>query len=773
MPETNRREFLKLAGLGAAAGALDSSIAKALAVVADVRTGTIKDVEHIIILMQENNSFDEYFGTLKGVRGYSDPRVARRPNGNPVWLQPAGAQHEAEAAPATTFGGLTAEPVIPPFRLDPLHTPAAHAPGSSPGAPTILGLTYRADLDHGWQLTQQAWNQGRWDSWVLTKTPLTMSYLTRQDIPFHYALADAFTVGDAYYCSLMGPTNPNRCYLWTGCVGNVAPFIQPDGSVNPGGVDGNGRGPVTGAGITVEAGTPQYLRWQTLPEVLQAAGISWKVYQDLAGETFNPDFGGGSSSAAWTSDFVGNYTDNPLLYFKQYAESEKTSPLFQNACTGTRISAATPQPDASQESWLHWAEGLFTRFKQDVQDGSLPKVSWILAPAGYTEHPAWPSNYGAWYLSRILDILTASPEVFSNTAFIVNYDENDGYFDHLVPPTPPQSTTGTDGASTVSTAYEIVTSSSPHGPIGLGVRVPLLVISPWSKGGYVNSEVFDHTSIIRFIEKRFDLPPLANISPWRRAVVGDLTSCFNFANPQAAASELPATSAYLPTAKELNGLQIPAYTPVSPEQVLLGVPRQETGIRPARALPYELNVRAEIARDGLTLHFINTGAATAVFQVRSSDLTHRVRNYTVGPGASLSGSWTLTDSYVITVHGPNGFLRRFKGSTHASATALKLETRYEKAGAGSLVLQLSGLPQYMKNLSLLDAYSGQRLTAHLDSHSAGFTHSWALDQFQGWYDVVVSNEQDSAFECRLAGHVETGRDSWSDPAMGGLVALKA
>src|SRR5262249_39804885 len=152
-------------------------------------------------------------------------------------------------------------------------------------------------------------------------------------------------------------------------------------------------------------------------------------------------------------------------------------------------------------------------------------------------------NYGAWYISQVLDILVSNPDVFSKTVLLVNYDEADGSFDHVVPPSVPA--TPANGASTVSTEFEIVTTSDPHGPIGLAQRVPFIAISPWSKGGYVNSQVFDDTSVVQFIEQRFGVVE-RNITPWRRAVAGDLTSVFNFANPNDAPVNLPSTTGYLP-----------------------------------------------------------------------------------------------------------------------------------------------------------------------------------------------------------------------------------
>jgi len=263
--------------------------------------------------------------------------------------------------------------------------------------------------------------------------------------------------------------------------------------------------------------------------------------------------------------------DNPVLYFKQYANAASGTPLFDNACTGTQVINSIPSGGAPPQDWAAWAEHLFDQFRSDVQSNKLPQVSWIIAPAGYTEHSDYPLNYGAWYISQVFDILVSNPDVFSKTVFIINYDEADGSFDHLVPPTPPQ--TSMYGASTVSIQNEIVTTSTPNGPIGLGTRVPLLVISPWSKGGYVNSQVFDHTSVIQFIEKRFGVFE-PNISPWRRAVTGDMTSIFNFSHPNQPKADLPSTADFLPSVAELAGGGGTDFIP-SLNSVIIGVPQQE------------------------------------------------------------------------------------------------------------------------------------------------------------------------------------------------------
>lgn len=760
MSNTDRRNFLQLMGMSAVASTLNANIAKALAIPANNRTGTIRDVEHIVILMQENRPFDHHFGTLRGVRGFSDPRAVniniplQSGTGTTpvsVFLQPAGAANVAAGYGVPPNYGNLGGPadgvdVIPPFRVNPASVSAGL---------TSLGGTYLPGTGHGWAGIHAAWNQGQYDNWAAHQGPMAMSYMTREDLPYHFALADAFTVGDAYYSSVMGPTNPNRCYLWTGCIGNV-------NYLGSGGTDGLGAGPVTYNGLSVNNA---YFVWETFPEVLQKAGVSWKIYQDLAGATFAPDFGDGTGNS-----FAGNYTDNSVLYFNQYATAGQSSPLFQNGATGTQIINTIPSTSAPASAWKAWAEDLFDEFRSDVKGGTLPQVSWILAPAGYTEHSDYPINYGAWYISQILDILVSHPDVFSKTVFILNYDEADGSFDHIVPPTPPQ--TPAYGASTVSIENEIVTTSTPNGPIGLGTRVPFVAISPWSKGGYVNSQVFDHTSTIQFIEKRFGVFE-RNISPWRRAVAGDLTSVFNFANPNNVHASLPGTNGYLPSPAELAGGNVNTFQPTL-NSVILGVPAQEQGIRPARALPYELNVHGSVnASNGtVTLTFFNTGSATVVFQVRSGNAADPVRDYTVEPGKTLAGTWHVASSYSLSVYGPNGFVRYFNGSIGSGAAVLDVRSSYDsEEGSGSIQLGIANAATSKADVTVLDAYTGKSTTRLLQPHDR-FEDELSLGQSHGWYDLIVTVAGDPTFKYRLAGHVETGKDSFSDPALGGLVTLK-
>jgi phospholipase C len=651
MSSVNRRQFLQLAGGATALSVLTPSIARAASIPANRRTGTIRDIEHVVVLMQENRSFDHYFGSLRGVRGFGDPHPVTLPGGRPVWQQ----------------DGLL------PFRPD----------------ADELGLQFIQDLAHGWNDGHQAFNGGKYDQWVQAKSPTTMAYLTREDIPFHYALADAFTICDAYHCSLLGPTDPNRYYMWSGYVGN----------------DGTGGGPVI-------ANDELGYSWTTYPERLERAGVSWKIYQD---EGDGLDAAG---SWGWTPDpYIGNYGDNALLYFDQYRTAAPGSPLYEKARTGTKGS------------------DFFGPLRADVLGGRLPQVSWIVAPEAYTEHPNWPANYGAWYIAQVLDALTADPEVWSRTALLITYDENDGLFDHMVPPYP------TPGQSTVDVTPDMFAASGSNvaGPYGLGVRVPMIVVSPWSAGGWVCSEVFDHTSIIRLIEKRFGVHE-PNISPWRRAICGDLSTAFDFGKARPAVPALPDTTGYAPP----DRVRHPDYVPTPPADPAL--PLQEPGVRRARPLPYDLAADARVTAKELRIDFASRGHAGAVFYVTST--AHDPRTYTATAGRRLTGTWTVGPDFDLTVHGPNGFLRQVRGA------GPDITARHDACGEVHLTLSHHG----SRPVTLIVGGSGPiRLRA-----GQRVTHTI---QARGWYDVSITSDAGHRYLRRLAGHVETGAPGTSDPAL--------
>ncbi len=684
MSQVTRRRFLAAAGSGLAATMVSDSIARALAIPAHRATRSLRDVDHIVVLMQENRSFDHYFGVMRGVRGFGDPHPAIMPSGKPVWDQADGAT------------------VVPPFRPD----------------IGDLALTFIEDLDHGWDKTHEMFDSGNWDRWLAAKTPACMAHMQRSDLPFHYALADAFTVCDAYYCSMLGPTDPNRYYMWTGWDGN----------------DGNGGGPVI---ANDEIG----YSWTTYPERLQAAGVSWKIYQDI---------GMGLDAAhswGWGPDaYIGNFGDNSLLYFRQYQNAAPGSPLYENARTGTDVKNGGTYFDV---------------LAADVRNGTLPSVSWIVAPEAVTEHPAWPAGYGAWYTAGALDALTSNPDVWSRTALFVCFDENDGFFDHVVSPYP--NVGGLPGRSTVPLDNELFAgkagtpggSDGVPGPYGLGVRVPMIVVSPWSTGGWACSETFDHTSLIRFIEQRFGAHE-PNITPWRRAVCGDLTSAFDFARAHDRVPSLPNTDAYKPT-----GQPKPTYTPTPP--AIGSVPSQEPGVRPSRRLGYRFDVAFEARSDALRLAVTNAGRLGVQIQARSLTVPEAPYSFTVGAGDRLRTTLPNPGVYDLSIHGPNGFFRRFAGSpeTLVAVTAGGVEH------SGRLRIWLTpvfrgGRHGHPVTVHVADAYGRDRVIELHEPRELTID----TDRSGGWYDITLTTPRDSTFNVGLAGRIESARHLTSDPQFG-------
>jgi phospholipase C len=463
-------------------------------------------IEHVVIVIQENRSFDHYFGSYRGVRGFDD-----RGSGSRAFTQ------------ATPGSGKT----VVPFRLDAATAKAQCAGGS--------------DIPiHDWLPQHESWNHGRMDGFVSThdhfdgaaQAPFVMSYFTRDDLPFYYGLADAFTICDAYHSSVIGPTMPNRLYSLSG-------------TIDPAGTHG---GPVlftpsfTGPTPAEAVGS---VSWPTMPEALLDHNVSWKVYQ-VPGTSVGPG-----------EDQNLGLGFNALLYFKQYL-ANPNSALYQQAFLPA------------------WPD----EFVADVQKATLPQVSWILPPLVDSEHPSSAPDNGQGHVRQVLEPLMANPELWAKTVVFFTYDENGGFFDHVAPPTPPAGTPGefVTGNPLPAAAHGLA------GPIGLGFRVPMLVISPFSRGGYVNSDVFDHTSLLRFLETRFGVP-VPNLTRWRRQTVGDLTSTLDVGHPNrsiptlpVATIDSPAVAAECPDNQNLGvflnpapGLNVPVGT---------RLPRQEPG--PAR-----------------------------------------------------------------------------------------------------------------------------------------------------------------------------------------------
>jgi len=682
-PGLSRRRFLQYTGLGAAAAvtagcsggpeapaSLARGSASASAGLPKGWTGTIADVKHVVILMQENRSFDHYFGTLRGVRGFGDKQVLTYQDGRTIFQQPDSAR--------TDLGYLL---------------------------PYNLTDQVDGDLDHSWDGDHQARNGGAWDQWVPAKTEETMGYFTRDEIPFQYAVADAFTICDGYHQAIMAPTSPNRMYFWAGT------SSQWTSNPNDYQVD---FGP--------DAGTPEVT---TYPELLQNAGIGWKVYtNDQVGDSGSyPDF------------FLGDYGDNPLWFYQQYnTTNSRQGGTSQIAARG----AVTPwQTDAGAPplSKTH-ASYVLSTFLKDVTNNALPEVSWIVAPAGYCEHPSYTPDYGAHYVNTVLQALFANPGLWQSTALFITYDEHDGFFDHQLPPTP-----------------EVTVTDEYIGglPVGPGTRVPMLICSPWTRGGYVDSNVYDHTSMLEFLAAWTGVKP-ANVTPWRASVTGDLTAAFDFARPDFSIPGLPTLDQTWALTQLTGGSTTP---PAEGDQQM---PAQEPGSRPHRPTVHQpfADVAVNRATGQVTAALTNAGTVGVSLAVYpDAYLPFTATPFTVLPSAPRTYTWEATPAgkYAFSVYGPDGFLASFAGQVvPAGQDAGPVPVITAQPGPATLELTLGNQGQQAITYTLTpNDYQGRTQTTTVKQGSPA-TISWPAGQ-DGYYDVIITTSTTDGFRRRYAGRI--------------------
>jgi len=844
----SRRDFLKkaalLTGATGLSGILPASIQKAMAI-NPAPGSTYMDAEHIVILMQENRSFDHTFGSLRGVRGYNDPRAITLPNKNLVWLQ-------------SNNAGQT----YAPFHLDIKNTKS----------------TWMNSLPHNWGNQVSARNDGKFDKWLESKRsgtkayadmPLTLGYHNRQDIPFYYALADAFTVCDQNFCASLTGTDPNRLFFWTGTI-----RAEQNENSRP--------------NVWNEDADFGKLKWTTFPERLEDHDISWKCYQN----EISIDVGFKGEEEEWLS----NYGDNPLENFAQYNAflyekhlvqvqkradelpgeisdiQKKISALAAGDAQALHLKGqlkekqselddinkeqASYQPgqfeklsqkeknihnkafssnindpnyhelttltydDNGTQRQLKVPKGdVLSQFRQDVQTGNLPTVSWLTAPENFSDHPSAPW-YGAWYVSEVMDILTHNPEVWKKTIFILTYDENDGYFDHIPPFVAPHShKEGTGKVSHgIDTRVEFVTleqeqerngfpeNDLTESPIGLGYRVPMVIASPWSRGGWVNSEVFDHTSTLQFLEhflnkKTGKKIKETNISSWRRTICGDLTSTFRpyhgepIAEPtflqrdavvegihKAKFKKLPSDYKLL-TADEIS--QINHAPHLSPY-----MPKQETGTKPSCALPYQLYADGNLSADK-KLFKVKFKADDAVFgeaalgspfnvyapgKFKQDDV--RAWAYALTAGDDLGDEWHLHDfennAYHLRVYGPNGFFREYAGNSADPDITMLCEYQPKLTSnelSGNIELKLTNW-NVKKQYQVQVTDNAYKTTDHKKILTASSASSIILELKKNhyWYDFTVRVSGVANFMKRYAGRVETGKPGLTDPFMGRVIA---
>jgi len=674
----SRRRFLQVGGALAGAAAVGvgaSQLAGASGPGHAAATGTIADLKHVVILMQENRSFDHYYGTLRGVRGFADRQVLRYQDGTTIFEQPDRKR--------TDRGHLL------PFHMDSTKVDAQNA----------------GELDHSWDGDHRARNGGLWNNWIPAKTEQTMGYFTRADLPFNYALADAFTICDGYHQAILGPTSPNRMYLWAG-TSHGWTHNPPDY-------------------------TAQFTDVTTYPELLLKAGISWQVYT-------NHEVGDGEGDDGW----VGDYGDNPLWFYRQYQASRQaaTTEGQQLAVQG----AVRPwQPNAGTPLGPNHVNHVLAQFISDCAAGKIPRVSWIVAPYEYSEHPSASPSYGAHYVRAVLEALMSNEALWETTALFITYDEHDGYFDHVLPAAPEPT----------------VTSEFIGGlPTGPGSRVPMIVCSPWTRGGYVDSNSYDHTSVLRFLETWTGVRA-PNITSWRRSLTGDLTAAFDFGHPDFSVPSLPDTVPLI--AQSEAEKSFPSVTP--PAEGAQAMPGQEAGTRPHRRSLHMPHADVTVDRSAYTVTatMTNTGAvgvSLLVFPDKYRPAT--ATPFTVVNGTNKTYTWsalaTAGHGYAFSVYGPDGFVRSFAGVIVAAGTTTGQIPRVAampvtgSAAALRLTLANDGSAAVAYTLTASD-HGGTTQTLTVGGNGS-MTVSWPV-AVDGYYDVTITADTSDGFTRRYAGRI--------------------
>ncbi|GGW48529.1 phosphocholine-specific phospholipase C [Arenibacter certesii] len=846
----NRRDFLKKAGmLTGGLGLLTTfppSIQRALAI--DPEKGsTFYDAEHVVLLMQENRSFDHCFGTLQGVRGFNDPRAIDLPNKIPVWLQ-------------SNKKGET----FVPFRLNIKDTKA----------------TWMGSLPHSWEDQVDARNDGKYDQWLEAKKPgnkdyqhmpLTMGYYNREDIPFYYSMADAFTVFDQHFCSSLTGTTANRHFFWSGkiretptsksCVRNSDVYYHKEAS------------------------------WKTFPERLEEHGISWQVYQnelslqtELTGEDEALLSNFTNNNLEWFSQYNVRYSEGHQNFLKkrhvelpseieELEVSIKQQPANQVQKLRNTLEHKKSQLKKIKEELHRWSpenfnklseyeknlhrKGLATntgdphyhetetlnyeengvertvkvpkgdilhQFREDVKNDRLPAVSWVVAPKNFSDHPSAPW-YGAWYVSEVLDILTKNPEIWKKTIFILTYDENDGYFDHVPPfvaPNPKEKNAVSKG---IDTSEEYVTleeelakeglnpKNARESPVGLGYRVPMIIASPWSKGGWVNSEICDISSTLMFLEKflsnktniKVEEP---NISSWRRTICGDLTSSFRkFDGEKTNLPEFLERNTFMQQVYNASFRDVPSnFKALSSHEIeqaakdnydLPFMPKQEQGVRDSSALSYELYTDGGLDRDK-SAFAITFKASDDIFGKRALSAPFNVYapgNYlqenasgkfemravktwpfAVKAGDTLTSTWPLDNfenkEYHLRVYGPNGFYREFSGNDEdphiITRCGYQKKRGFLNKLSGNIRLDITNTSKSNSfKITIEDnAYGNPKQSFRIRKNDNKVIIIPAIDSY-GWYDFSIHIKGFSTYSRRYAGRIETGKHSKSDPFMGG------
>jgi len=484
--------------------------------------GPSTPIQHLVVIFQENVSFDHYFGTypFAGNPEGQPPFYAYQNTPSVNGLSPAFMTNNANATNTANGTGATA-----PFRLD--RSQAA-----------------TNDQDHNYLAEQMAYHSGLVDlfpmatgtagpppgSGVGATTGLVMGYYDGNTVTALWNYAQHYAMSDNSYDTNYGPSTPGALNLISGQTNGVINNANGTGSVIGDGYNGltdiSDADPA-GDVCSTTTGEVFSMSGKNIGDLLNTAGVTWGFFEggfDLTQTNPNGSTGCNRSTTSLITntkkaDYIPHH--QPFQYYKTTANPTHVRPT-STAVIGQQGDAANHQYDIND-------------FYAAVTAGNFPAVSFLKAPGFQDGHAGYsdPIDEQA-FIVHVINYLMTNSNAWGSTAVVIAYDDSDGWYDHQMPPTVNQSATAVDGltgtglcgSGTAALPGTAAAAVHAQGRCGYGPRLPLLVISPYAKQNFVDHTITDQSSITRFIEDNW--LDSERIQGSFDAIAGSIDNMFNF-----------------------------------------------------------------------------------------------------------------------------------------------------------------------------------------------------------------------------------------------------
>ncbi|MGA3238639.1 MAG: alkaline phosphatase family protein [Bryobacteraceae bacterium] len=460
--------------------------------------GTTTPIQHLVVIFQENISFDHYFGTYPNALN-----TTGEPQFTPLAATPTvnGLTNALMTRNPNFLNSKNGTGMVNPFRLD-----------RSQAATT--------DQNHNYGPEQAAFHAGMMDLFPANTgtagpppvaaldetqtatTGINMGYYDGNTVTALWNYAQRFAMNDNSYGTNFGPSTTGALNLISGQTNGVVGNINGTGSViadGNGGMTDIGDADPVGDVCSTTTGEAFSMTGTTIGDLLNTAGVSWGFFTqgfDLTITNANGTTGcARSTTSAVTATNKADYIPHhePFQYYKSTANPTHARPASKAVIGTAADKAANHQYDVHD-------------FYDAILAGNYPAVSFLKAPGYQDGHAGYsdPLDEQA-FIVTVVNFLQQNAD-WEHTAVVIAYDDSDGWYDHQMGPIVNQSTTtadaltGTGACGTGGSSLAGVTAANAQGRCGYGPRLPLLVISPWSRQNFVDHTVTDQTSVIRFVE---------------------------------------------------------------------------------------------------------------------------------------------------------------------------------------------------------------------------------------------------------------------------------